>query len=193
VGLDSRTTGNQDGLDKIRGGNATGKADNHGADSSDGANGKSPSLTPQAPGGSKLSLVPTDPRSGAGASMSKFNYQNLRDRGRSMSDRVASDASGGPTETPDVNTLRRVKDPVGTLGLGGTQNRTVYGPSSSDGSPSPTSSSGLDDRPSGVGSYVSPTNIPRMSHFDTRLDRRSTPLPTTDPSARTYDPARGGY
>ena len=107
LGLDSRTTGNQEGLDKIRGGNANGKADNHGADSSDGANGKSPSLTPSAPGGSKLSLVPTDPRSGTGASMSKFNYQNLRDRGRSMSDRVASDASGGPTETPDVNTLRR--------------------------------------------------------------------------------------
>ena len=143
------------------------------------------------PGSPKITASP-DPRPAGGASLSKYNYQNIKDRGRSLSDRVASGAdAGSPTESPDVNTLRRVKDPVATVGLSG--DRTIYGPGGADGSPAPSSTTGLDDRPSGLGSYTSPATLPRMSHFDTRLDRHSSQTPINDPAARTYDPARGGY
>jgi hypothetical protein len=182
---------NQPGADQLRG--TSGIAGGRGTSSDDGYGspgngGKSTS----SPAGPKITASP-DPHPANGASLSKYNYQNLRDRGRSLSDRVAgsSDGAGSPTETPDVNTLRRVKDPVATVGLGG--DRTIYGPGGVDGSPAPSSTTGLDDRPAGLGSYSSSATLPRMSHFDTRLDRHSSQAPVNDAAARTYDPARGGY
>jgi hypothetical protein len=197
LGTDNRGAMSHEGFDKLRGeANGKNQSGDRGTNSSDEGNGKSLSGNSSPTGtGSKLTTTTPDPRLGSGASLSKYNYQNLRDRGRSLSDRVSLDqaGNGSPTESPDVNTLRRVKDPVASVGMKGTGDRTVYGPGGTDGSPAPSSSMGLDDRSGGLGSYVPPTSLPRMSHFDTRLDRRSTPMPAHDPSARTYDPSRGGY
>jgi WXXGXW repeat (2 copies) len=180
----------QQATDSLRGGSG-GNASARGTSSSDQDSGNSRGgNTGSSSGGSKIAASP-DPRAG-GASLSKYNYQNMKDRGRSLSDRVASGAdAGSPTEPPDVNVLRRVKDPVAGFGISG--DRTVYGPGGADGSPAPSSTAGLDDRPAGLGSYSSSATLPRMSHFDTRLDRHSSQTPVNDAAARTYDPARGGY
>ena len=180
----------QQATDSLRGGSA-GNAGARGTSSSDQDSGNSRGgNTGSSSGGSKIAASP-DPRAGGCIAFQVQLSEHEgpwtiaeRPRGKRCGCRIADGTARRERVAPREGPCRRFRH------FG---DRTVYGPDGADGSPAPSSTTGLDDRPAGLGSYSSSATLPRMSHFDTRLDRHSSQTPINDPAARTYDPARGGY
>jgi hypothetical protein len=139
--------------------------------------------------------------------LSRYDYQTLLDRGHSLSMRTSYAATpmGAPSNDSDIPgpLPHGVKDPISSIGPGSSGEQTMYGTPGlttgmnseySSGMPSgPLSSgSGVDNGMSrGTGSYISPSSLPTLQHYDLHMAKPTGPAPILDGTDRSYDPNRG--
>jgi hypothetical protein len=152
--------------------------------------------------------APQGPAPAGNPALSKFDYQTLFERGRSLSTRTSYAAN--PLATPADNNFsvpgpapRATKDPVSSIGggVGGGEGRSMYGSQGlttgmnagyTSGMPIGPLSSGADAAlPHGSGSYIPNSSLPQLPHFDLHMSKPTGPAALPDPGARSYDPARG--
>jgi hypothetical protein len=157
-----------------------------------------------------------NPFAGKAPSLTKFDYQTLAERGRTLSTRnsyagVSSGTSSSPSgPSPDDQPMPgEARGPTSSIGMG-SQGHTMYGPmgASSSGPSGPLPTTGLSTMPSGPlgfgsssgssgdfphasGSYIPTNTMPSMQHFDLHLPRAAAKEAAPDASERTYDPVRG--
>jgi hypothetical protein len=129
-----------------------------------------------------------DPRTAKIPSVSRYDYDSLLKRGQSLSLNTGlGGAGGGSPATSDSETTRRLKDPVGSFGLGNAAGRSMYGPGGLTG---PSGSGADSSTPRGSGSYISPDSLPQLQKFQRggNYNTGGTGKSLSTPESRTYDP-----
>jgi hypothetical protein len=208
LGDQSETAAPGDQSQATDGGSPDGSLPDGGSPDSDRRSAESPTAPANPSGnlaaGRPSNGTPQGPSPARNPGLSKYDYQTIFERGRTLSTRTSYAANPLSVPTTDMGNVpgpmpRAAKDSVSSPAGGEGDSRTMYGPQAlttginagyTSGMPVGPQNSGSDIS-RGSGSYIPSNSLPQLPHYDLHMSRPTGPAALPDPGSRTYDPTRG--